>query len=101
MHNKYLLQYKCDMQEKMENKDDYDGNVMQKCDTFVNSLGLDKKVMFSYCRDNKLNNKLSNRQVKQLIIGFYGEDISFTYPKDKSKTQVFFLSSICRTDIVT
>ena len=92
------------MQEKSENKDDYDENAMKKFDVFVNSLELYKKdYTFSYFRDtinNKLNKKLTNRQVKLLLIGFYGEDISFTYPKDKSYTQVFFLSSICRTDSV-
>ena len=30
--------------------------------------------MVSYCKDTV---KLSNQQVKQLLIGFYGEDISF------------------------
>ena len=70
----YLLQYKRYMQEKTENKDDYDKNLMKEFDTFVNSLDLDKKgFMVSYCRDtinDKLNKKLSNQQVKQLLIGF-------------------------------
>ena len=35
-----------------------------------------------------------------MLIGFYGQDISLTYPKDKSKPQMFFSSSICRTSIV-
>ena len=62
-----------------------------------------KGYTVSYCRDainDKLAiNKLNNRQVKQLLIGFYGEDICFTYPKDKSKPQMFFSSTICRADI--
>ena len=104
--NRYLVQYKRDIQEKTENSpDDYDENVRKEFDAFVNGLELDKKgYTVSYCRDainDKLAvNKLNNRQVKQLLIGFYGEDICFTYPKDKSKPQMFFSSTICRADIV-
>ena len=104
--NRYLVQYKRDMQEKTENSpDDYYKNVRKEFDAFVNGLELDKKgYTVSYCRDainDKLAiNKLNNRQVKQLLIGFYGEDICFTYPKDKSKPQMFFSSTICRADIV-
>ena len=62
------------MQEKMENKDDYDENVMKEFDAFVNNLELNKKgYTISCCRDtinDKPNNKLSNRQLKQLLIGF-------------------------------
>ena len=41
--NKYLLQYKRDMQEKTENKDNYDENVMKEFYAFVNSLESDEK----------------------------------------------------------
>ena len=86
--NRYLVQYKRDIQEKTENSpDDYDENIRKEFDAFVNGLELDEKgYTVSYCRDainDKLAvNKLNNRQVKQLLIGFYGEDICFTYPKD-------------------
>ena len=62
-----------------------------------------KRYTVSYCRDtinDKLNNKLSNQQVKQLLIEFYGDNISLMYLKDKSKLQMLFLSSICQIDIV-
>ena len=77
--NKYLLQYK--------------------------TLELHKKsYTVSFCRDAinaKLDeNRLNNKQVKQLLIEFYGEEICFTYPKDKSKPQMFFSSSIRQADIV-
>ena len=52
------------MQEKSENKDDYDENVMKKFDVFVNSLELDKKdYRFSYFRDT-INNKLKKKTEK-------------------------------------
>ena len=104
--NKYLLQYKRDMQVEMENSPKiYGENIKKEFNTFVNTLELDKKgYTVSFCRDEinaKLDeSKLSNKQVKRLLIEFYGEDICFTYPKDQSKPQMFFSSSIRQADIV-
>ena len=39
---------------------------------------------------NSMKINYNNKQVKQLLIEFYGEEICFTYPKDKSKPQMFF-----------
>ena len=47
----------------------------------------------SYCCDllnEKLNYKIQNRQVKNLLIDYYGENICFTYPRDRKKSQMFF-----------
>ena len=104
--NRYLLQYKRDMQVETENsRDDCGENVKKGFNTFLNTLELGKKgYTVSFCRDAinaKLGvDKLNNKQVKQLLIEFYGEDICFTYPKDKSKPQMFFSSSIRQADIV-
>ena len=104
--NRYLVQYKRDMQEKTEySPDDYDENVRKKFDVFVNGLELDRKgYTVLYCRDainnNLAINKLNNQQANQLLIRLYGEDICFGYPKDKSKPQMFFSCTICRADIV-
>ena len=50
---------------------------------------------------NSMKINYNNKQVKQLLIEFYGdEEICFTYPKDKSKPQMFFSSSIRQADIV-
>ena len=94
--NRYLLQYKRDMQMETKNsRDDYGENVKKEFDTFLNTLELGKKgYTVSFYRDAinaKLGvDKLNNKKVNQLLIQFYGEDICFTYPKDKSKLQMFF-----------
>ena len=104
--NKHLLQYKRDMQVETENSpQDYSENIQKEFDTFVKTLELHKKSYTVSFRRDAMNakldeNKLNNKQVKQLLIEFYGEEICFTYPKDKSKPQMFFSSSIRQTDIV-
>ena len=104
--NRYLLQYKRDIQVETENsRDGYGENVKKGFNTFLNTLELGKKgYTVSFCRDAinaKLGvDKLNNKQVKQLLIEFYGEDICFTYPKDKRKPQMFFSSPIRQADIV-
>ena len=52
-----------------------------------------------------LNNKLTefqvtNRKVKQTLLDHFGENICFTYPRDKRKSQMFFLAELRSTDIV-
>ena len=86
-------------------RDDYGENAKKEFGAFLNTSELGKKgYTVSFCRDAinaKLGvDKLNNKQVKQLLIEFYGEDICFTYPKDKSKPQMFFSSSIRQADIV-
>ena len=94
------------MQVETENsRDDYGENVKKEFDRFLNTLELGKKgYTVSFRRDTvnpKLGvDKLNNKQVKQLLIEFYGQDICFTYPKNKSKPQMFFSSSIRQADIV-
>ena len=60
--NRYLVQYKRDMQEKTENSpDDYDENVRKEFDAFVNGLELDKKgYTVSYCRDAMISSQSTN-----------------------------------------
>ena len=41
-----------------------------------------------------------NRTVKPLLIDHFGEDISFTYPKDPSKSQSVFLKNVATPDVV-
>ena len=57
--NKYLLQYKRDMQVEMENSPKiYGENIKKEFNTFVNTLELDKKgYTVSFCRD-EINAKL-------------------------------------------
>ena len=37
---------------------------------------------------------ITNRKLKQLLINHLGEEICFTYPKDKTKSQMFFSSKL-------
>ena len=61
----------------------------------LSNLDLESKgYALSECRDfinEKLNDKqLTNRKLKKLLISHFGENICFTYPNDKTKSQMFF-----------
>ena len=43
---------------------------------------------------------VSNHKVKQMVIAHFGEDICFTYPKEKRKSQLFFSTKIASADLV-
>ena len=90
--NRYLLQYKRD--RGGNSPDDYNENVKKEFNRFLNASEQGEKgYTVSFYRDTinaKLGvNKLSNKQVKQLLTEFYSRDICFTYPKDKSKPPMF------------
>ena len=56
----------------------------------------------AYCRDllnTKLKRNINNRQVRSLLIEYYGENICFTYGKDK-KRQMFFSIYIWAADFI-
>lgn len=42
----------------------------------------------------------TNRDVLNLLIKLLGEDVSFMFPKDRSKSQMFFTSSVSTKDLV-
>ena len=58
----------------------------------------------STCRDilneNLEGYAVSNRKVKQMLLAHFGEDICFTYPKGKRKSQLFFSTKIPSADLV-
>ena len=79
--------------------------MFKKIDIFLNTLELGKKgytVSFCRCAINTKSgvDKLNKKQVKQLLIKFYSEDICFTYPKDKTKAQMLFSSSIIKLTLL-
>ena len=79
--------------------------MFKKIDIFLNTLELGKKgytVSFCRCAINTKPgvDKLNKKQVKQLLIKFYSEDICFTYPKDKTKAQMLFSSSIIKLTLL-
>ena len=107
--NKYLLQYKRDMQVETGNSPGICGeNIKKEFNTFVNTLELDKKgYTVSFCKDainaRLDDNELSNKQVKRLLIEYYGEDICFTYSRDQSKPQInlFFKNALSHIFFIT
>ena len=71
----------------------------------LSNLDLESKgYALSECRDfinEKLNDKqLTNRKLKKLLISHFGENICFTYPNDKTKSQMFFSANICPVEVV-
>ena len=43
---------------------------------------------------------ITNRKVKTMLIEYLGEDVSFTYPRDKRQSQMFFRTRVSSEDIV-
>ena len=43
---------------------------------------------------------ISNRLIKTLLIEHFGDELAFMYPRDKKKSQLFFLSTIEAADII-
>ena len=41
----------------------------------------------------------TNRDVKNLLIKLFGEDVCIIYPKDRSKSQMFFSRSVTTEDV--
>ena len=68
------------------------------------NLDLDNNAYtVSYCcnfLNEKLNQNINNRQVKSLLIDHYGENICFTYPIDRKKSQLFFSTALRQVDVV-
>ena len=41
----------------------------------------------------------TNRDVKNLLIKLFGEDVCIIYPKDRSKSEMFFSRSVTTEDL--
>ena len=84
--------------------EDVDDELNVQFKLMVESLDLDRNgYTFSYCCDlliEKLNYKIQNRQVRSLLIDYYGENSCFTHPRNRKKSQIFFSTSICQVDVV-
>ena len=96
---RYLLQYQRYAEEIInydEPDDDSDIDVEEAFTTMLSQLHLETKgYTISACHDI-LNSKLegyaiSNRKVKQMLIKHFGEEICFTYPKEKTNLRCSFL----------
>ena len=71
----------------------------------MEEINLEKSAYsLSECQD-KLNEQLkdrqvSNRQLKKMLISEIGQDICFSYPRDKQKSQMFSSSNVSSKDLV-
>ena len=96
--NRYLLQYKRDMDRNISyNLEDFDEELKEQFRIMTENLDLDNNAYtVSYCcnfLNEKLTQNINNRQVKSLLIDHYRENICFTYPKDRKKSDVLSYSS--------
>ena len=84
---------------------DNDSNIIEGFNSVISKMELvHNAYTISACRD-MINSKLigediDNRKVKTLLIQQFGEDICFTYPRDQSISQGFFLRTIGTSDVV-
>ena len=105
---KYLLQYQRNADELMQEDDlgaDSNNELHEAFNKMTGELNLATSgYSISACRDI-INEDLegytvNNRKVKQMLIAHFGEEICFTYPRDKSKPQMFYSTNICPADLV-
>ena len=104
--NKYLKRFQRDLEDDQDDEDVKDSKDVQEAfENLLNEIDVERKgYVLSDCRDN-LNNHLKNYQIankklKKMLINHFGEEICFTYPRDRQKSQMFFSSKIISTDVV-
>ena len=104
---RYLLQYQRNADELMQEDDlgaDSNNELHEAFNQMTSELNLATSgYSISACRD--INEDLegytvNNRKVKQMLIAHVGEEICFTYPRNKSKPQMFYSINICPADLV-
>ena len=101
---RYLLQYKRDINnDREEMSEDYGKEVQDQVNVFFESLELSSTgYTVSFCRNehNKILTDINfgNRQIKNLLINYFGAGICFTYPKDR-KNHKCFLTNVCAGEI--
>ena len=85
--------------DREEKSEDYAKEVQDQINLFFESLELSSTgYIVSFCRD-ELNKSITdinfdNRQIKNLVINYFGEGICFTYPNDRKKLQMFFSMNV-------
>lgn len=102
--NRYFQQYKRDIDERNKEAEKSNEKLSEYFNAMLEELDLESTgYTVSYCRDfmhTRLNNKVTNTQVKSLLIQHFGDTICFTYPKDQKQSQMFFSSRICPADVI-
>ena len=108
---RYLLQYQRNTEEIINYDDDddeyagTDSDLEEAFKQMISQLNIETNgYAISTCRDISNENlegyAVSNRKVKQMLIAHFGEDICFTYPKEKRKSQLFFSTKIASAHLV-
>ena len=104
--NRYLIQYQRELTDALDKEENGNqSDLKQAFETILEEINLEKNAYsLSECRD-KLNEQLkdcqvSNQQLKKMLISEFGQDICFSYPRDKQKSQMFFSSNVSPKDLV-
>ena len=104
--NKYLKQFQRDFKDDQDEEDVKDSKDVQEAfENLLSEIDVEKKgYALSDCRD-KLNSHLknyqvTNRKLKKMLINHFGQEICFTYPRDRQKSQMLLSSNITSTDVV-
>ena len=104
--NRYLIQYQRELTDALDEEEDGNqSDLKQAFETILEEINLEKNAYsLSECRD-KLNEQLkdcqvSNRQLKKMLISEFGQDICFSYPRDKQKSQMLFSSNVSSKDLI-
>ncbi|XP_057301781.1 uncharacterized protein LOC130636171 isoform X1 [Hydractinia symbiolongicarpus] len=110
--NGYIVKFERDIEAIMYTRNEHhEGAVFANTfKNFLSTLDLKKHAYsMSFCRDqlNEILEKehnseayVTNRTLKTLLIDNFGEELSFTYPKDRKKSQMFYLSDTHTTATV-
>lgn len=98
--NQYILQYKRDLDRQITIEESIPNEVFEAFQNLLSKLQLDSNgYALSDCRiivNNALqpDQHICNRKLKHMLVDHFGEEICFTYPKDRNKSQMFFSSKI-------
>ena len=90
--NRYLIQYQRELTDALDEEEDGNqSDLKQAFEIILEEINLEKNAYsLSECWD-KLNEQLkdrqdSNQQLKKMLISEFGQDICFSYPRDKQKS---------------
>ena len=105
---RYLLQYQRNADEIVQEDglDAYSNDELHEAfNKMTSELNLaTSRYSISACHDIMNENleeyTVNNRKVKRMLIAHFGEEICFTYPRDKSKPEMFYLTNISPADLV-
>ena len=93
--NQYNLQYKQDFERQMNVKEDIPDAMYDAFYNWMSALQLESHGYTSTDCGILLNSSLprhqhiTNCKLKQFLINHLGEEICFSYPKNKTKSQMF------------